>query len=119
MARIRGDLTEPVQTYLRDPSGYPLDPVWLQPGEEVPATAIVSADLLDGTGDPVGTEGGGAPGGSAGAPPPPADVIDPGQRTVEEVNSWLEDRPADVVAQVLAVEAAGKNRAGIMKAHQP
>jgi hypothetical protein len=45
--------------------------------------------------------------------PPPEGGYDPGEYTVEQVNTWLEKHP-DQRDAVLAAEGAGKARAGIL-----
>jgi|GEM_PF-4676072 len=101
MPRIRADLDGVL--YVQHPDSG--DAVPLTAGDEVPSWARVGEHLhADAVGLP--QQWAGLPG----ATPP----IDPAGMTVADVNAWLEEH-AEQMRAVLAAEAAGRNRAGIVR----
>lgn len=121
MARIRADFDGLICGHPTDEFGHVLDEaVWLKAGDVVPANVRVSdahlepagGESTDGPEPAPGGQGGEGSGKDIVAPLPVLPNVD--ELTVDEVNGWLEDRPADVVRAVLEAEAAGRNRAGIV-----
>lgn len=125
MARIRDDFEGGIWAQGVDEFGrINLMPTWLVAGDEVPDGVAVSAEHLAGgegatdggaasTSPPAGGRDGDGQGKDV-TVPAVADLPNMSELTVDEVNSWLEDRPAEVVRAVLDAEIADRNRAGIV-----
>jgi hypothetical protein len=108
MARIRSDLVGQLMGHRTDnyDRAVRARPVYLSAGDTVPAGVKVSSRYLE-------PEDGGGPAGGSGTTPagPP---FDPDVLTVDEVNARLDGVSDAEAAAVLAAEAAGRNRAGIV-----
>lgn len=132
MARIRPDLDGHVMAFRRDAAGRARRsaPVYLGPGDEVPADVVVQAKYLAAE-EPQPPHDPPAGGGDSTVPGPPADPslgdphtenpdempegwFDPAGLTVDEVNDRLDGAPLQVVQAVFASEEAGKKRRGIL-----
>lgn len=77
-------------------------------GSEQADAALRGLGMLPAVGEPTPVVGPDDP-----APPPVGGGFDPAERTVEDVNTHLDNHP-DQVDAVLAAERVGKHRAGIM-----